>query len=153
MRIVVIVGFLFISIVGHAQAVMNNKEEEGVKKACMNYIEGFYEGDASKLEAALKPSLYKNGYWKNKETGAYAAAGQMTYEKALAYANNVAAKKEFAKEDAVKVVEVLDISNHIAAAKVKAWWGIDYMLLSKEGDVWIIEQVLWEGPLEKSHLN
>jgi len=145
-----LIGFICITSVCFAQ---NAKDIEGVKKACMNYIEGFYEGDASKLETALSPTLYKYGYWKNKETGAYATAGQMTYEKALDYAKNVAEKKKFAKEDAVKVVEVLDISNHVAAAKVKAWWGIDYMLLSKDGDTWIIEQVLWEGPLEKSHMN
>ena len=46
-------------------------------------------------------------------------------------------------------VEVLNIGKTIAAAKVTAWWGIDYILLSKRGDVWMIEQVLWEGPLEK----
>ncbi|MEM7085300.1 MAG: nuclear transport factor 2 family protein [Bacteroidota bacterium] len=145
-----ILGFVLISNVCIAQ---ESKDLEGITKACMNYLEGFYEGDTSKLEQALSPNLYKFGYWKNKETQTYAAAGQMTYEKALDYAKNVADKKEFAKEDAVKVVEVLDISNHIAAAKVKAWWGIDYMLLSKEDGAWIIKQVLWEGPLEKSHLD
>jgi hypothetical protein len=39
--------------------------------------------------------------------------------------------------------------NTIASAKVTAWWGIDYVLLSKQGDKWIIEQVLWEGPPAK----
>lgn len=145
-----ILGFLLISSVSFAQ---NAKDVEGVKAACMNYIEGFYEGDESKLEAALSPTLYKYGYWKNKETGAYQTAGQMTYKQALDYAKNVAEKKKFAKKDAVKVVEVLDISNHVAAAKVKAWWGIDYILLSRDGEAWVIEQVIWEGPLEKSHLN
>ena len=145
-----ILGFTLISTICFSQ---DSKDTEGVTKACMNYLEGFYEGDVSKLETALSPTLYKYGYWKNKETGAYASAGQMTYEKALDYAKNVAEKKKFAKEDAVKVVEVLDISNHIAVAKVKAWWGVDYMLLSRDGDAWVIEQVIWEGPLEKSHLN
>ena len=55
-------------------------------------------------------------------------------------------KKSFAKPDAPKKVEVLDIGNTIASAKVTAWWGIDYVLLSKQTDKWVIEQVLWEGP-------
>jgi hypothetical protein len=122
------------------------QEKEKVERACMNYIEGFYEGDSVKLITSLKPSLHKIGYWKNKNTGVYDFDGQMTYREALDYAKNVLAKKDFAKSDSPKKVEVLDIGNTIASAKVTAWWGIDYVLLSKQGDKWVIEQVLWEGP-------
>ncbi len=125
------------------------QEKEKVEKTCLNYIEGFYEGDTAKLIAALKPSLFKIGYWKNKNTGVYDFDGQMTFREALDYAKNVMAKKNFAKPDAPKKVEVLDIGFTIASAKVTAWWGIDYVLLSKQNDKWIIEQVLWEGPPAK----
>jgi hypothetical protein len=125
------------------------QDKEKVERACLNYIEGFYEGDTTKLVASLKPSLYKFGYWKNKDTGKYDPDGQMTYRQALDYAKGVMAKKNFAKADAPKKVEVLDIMNSIASAKVTAWWGVDYILLSKQGDKWSIEQVLWEGPLNK----
>ena len=128
---------------------LSAQEKEKVEKACLNYIEGFYEGDTTKLVAALKPSMYKIGYWKNKNTGIYDFDGQMTYRAAMDYANNVMAKKNFAKPDAPKKVEVLDVGNSIASAKVTAWWGMDYILLSKQGDKWVIEQVLWEGPLAK----
>jgi len=125
------------------------QEKEKIERACLNYIEGFYEGDSSKLVASLKPSLYKIGYWKNKNTGIYDPDGQMTYSQALAYAKGVLDKKNFAKPDAPKTVVVLDIMNSIASAKVNAWWGVDYVLLSKQGDKWMIEQVLWEGPLSR----
>ena len=124
---------------------LSAQEKEKVERACLNYIEGFYEGDTTKLIASLKPSLHKLGYWKNKNTGVYDFDGQMTYREALDYAKNVLTKKSFAKSDSPKIVEVLDIGNTIASAKVTAWWGIDYVLLSKQGDKWVIEQVLWEG--------
>ena len=124
------------------------QEKEKVERACLNYIEGFYEGDTTKLITALKPSMYKIGYWKNKN-GVYDFDGQMTYRQALDYARNVLTKKNFANADAPKKVLVLDVGNSIASAKVTAWWGIDYILLSKQNDRWTIEQVLWEGPLEK----
>ena len=125
------------------------QEKEKVERACLNYIEGFYEGDTTKLIAALKPSLYKIGYWKNNKTGIYDFDGQMTWRQALDYAKGVMEKKNFARADAPKKVEVLDIGNSIAAAKVTAWWGIDYVLLSKTDGKWMIEEVLWEGPLNK----
>ncbi|MCF7560138.1 nuclear transport factor 2 family protein [Sabulilitoribacter multivorans] len=127
----------------------SNAEKESVEKACLNYIEGFYEGDESKLKASLQPSLNKFGFWKNKE-GDYEQQNPMSFENALAYARIVLEKKQFPKPDAPKKVEVLDVGNSIASAKITAWWGIDYILLSKRGDKWMIEQVLWEGPLEKS---
>lgn len=129
-----------------SKAQTNHKA--GVEKACMNYLEGFYEGDTAKLKESLQPSLNKFGFWKNKD-GNYDQQDYMSFENALAYAKNVKEKKQFVKPDAPKVVEVLDIGNSIAAAKVTAWWGIDYILLSKQGDKWMIEQVIWEGPLEK----
>ena len=128
---------------------LSAQEKEKVARACLNYIEGFYEGDTAKLIAALKPSLHKIGYWKNKTTGVYDFDGQMTYRGAMDYAKDVKTKKNFAKPDAPKKVEVLDVGNTIASAKVTAWWGIDYVLLSKQGGKWIIEQVLWEGPPAK----
>ena len=122
--------------------------KQKVERACLDYIEGFYEGDTSKLIRCLNPSLYKFGYWQDKKTGKYAPDGNMTWRQAVDYAKRVYEKKNFAKADAPKKVEVLDIMNSIAAAKVTAWWGIDYILLAKQKDTWMIDQVLWEGPLK-----
>lgn len=126
-----------------------NPDKAQVERACLDYIEGFYQGDTSKLVRSLKPSLYKFGYWKNDSTGKYAPDGQMTYQQAINYAKRVLERKNFAKETAPKKVEILDVMNTIASAKITAWWGVDYILLAKQNDKWMIEQVLWEGPLNK----
>jgi Putative lumazine-binding len=137
--------FLILGVLvkGHTQ---DNKDQAGITKALLNYVEGFYEGDTMKLIASLKPTLYKIGYWKNEKTGVYDFDGQMTFTQAIAYARNVAIKKNFAKPDAPKKVMVLDVHDQTAVGKVTAWWGIDYVLLSRQGDHWMIEEVLWEGP-------
>jgi len=136
--------FLFATVGLKAQS-----EKEKVERACRDYLEGFYEGDTAKLARSLKPALFKFGYWKNEKTGVYEPDGQMTYQQAINFARNVLEKKHFAKPGSPKKVEILDIMNTIASAKVTAWWGTDYILLSKNKDQWIIEQVLWEGPLQK----
>ena len=127
----------------------SQSDKDKIVQACLNYLEGFYNGDTTRLIQSLKPSLYKFGYWKNKDTGKYGPDGHMTYRQAIDYAKGVMEKKNFAKSDAPKKVEVLDIQRTIAAAKVTAWWGVDYILLARLDDQWMIEQVLWEGPLEK----
>jgi len=142
-KIICILVVCSFTIVSFAQ-----EAKQKIERACLDYIEGFYEGDTVKLSRSLKPSLYKFGYWKNK-SGVYEADEQMTFQQAKDYAKKVYDKKNFAKEGSPKKVEVLDIMNSIASAKVTAWWGVDYILLSKQNDKWMIEQVLWEGPLEK----
>ena len=134
---------LSISIVG---ANAQSSEQPAVEQACLNYIEGFYEGDTAKLIKCLSPTLHKYGYYKDK-TEQY-VGDAMSYQQALDYAKNVLAKKRFAKPDAPKTVVVLDIQEQIACAKVVAWWGMDYMLLAKKDGQWMIEQVLWQGPLK-----
>ena len=136
-----------LSLVVKLAAAQEAKEK--VERACLDYLEGFYEGDTAKLIRSLKPTLYKFGYWKNKTTSNYDPDEHMTYAEALAYAKKVMEKKSFPKPGAPKKIEVLDIMNTIAAAKVTAWWGVDYILLAKKDERWMIEQVLWEGPLQK----
>ncbi len=139
---------LFAAIV-HSSALAQATDKQKVERACLDYLEGFYEGDTTKLIRSLKPSLYKFGYWRSDKSGKYEADGQMTFKEALAYANNVRIKKNFAKTNAPKEVIVFEVAEHIASAKVTAWWGIDYILLARDGDKWVIEQVLWEGPPKK----
>jgi hypothetical protein len=126
-----------------------DSERDLVEAACMNYFKGFYDGDTTKIIESFQPTLNKFGYWKDKDSGEYGHAGHMSYEQAIGYARGISEKGDHPGPEAPREIEILDVMNHIASAKLTAWWGTDYLLLSKQGDKWMIEQVLWEGPLEK----
>ncbi len=136
---------LSFSVVANAQ----NTDENLVRQAALNYIEGFYEGDTLKLQSSLKPDLLKYGYWKDRESGEFGDEIYMSFDQAKAFARRVKASGNYPADDAPKEIEILDLMETIAAVKITAYWGVDYMLLSKEGDKWMIGQVIWEGPLEK----
>ncbi|NNE98661.1 MAG: hypothetical protein HKN25_06540 [Pyrinomonadaceae bacterium] len=142
-KILIGIILLFASM---AVIASGSSDMEAVEKASLHYIEGFYEGDPAKLKACLIPELNKHGYYKRKGTDKYVPAGDFPFTKALTYAENVRAKKDFAKPGSPKEVEVLGLSNKIAITKVTANWGIDYMLLAKNDGKWMIRQILWEGP-------
>lgn len=125
--------------------VIAQSDKEQVERACLNYLEGFYEGDTTKLIASVKPTLHKYGLMRDPVSKTYAPDGYMTFRQALDYAKGVMQRKAFPPGNAPKKVEVLDVSKAIASAKVTAWWGVDYMLLTKLDGKWMIEQVLWEG--------
>lgn len=147
--IVLSISLLFISL----QLQSQNADRVAIKITLNNYVDGFYKGDANKLKAALKPRLYKFGYLKDKTTGKYEYYEQMTFEQAIAFVNKMKDEGRSRDETEIRKVEILDVGNHIASAKITAAWGIDYALLSKDNGQWRIEQVIWEGPYIKEPKN
>lgn len=121
-----------------------------IENTLNNYVDAFYKGDTTKLKLAIKPRLNKFGYWKNKDSGKYEYYAHMSYEKAMAFVQKMNDEGKTRDENEIRNVEVLDIGNHIASAKVTAAWGVDYVQLSKDNGNWMIEQVIWEGPYEKA---
>src|SRR5687767_9700860 len=61
-------------------------DHEAVRRAALDYIEGFYEGDTTKLVRSVAPTVYKYGYSKGAE--GYAGS-QRRWEGFMSYANGV----------------------------------------------------------------
>lgn len=120
-------------------------DRELVKRAVLDYVEGFYEGDTAKLQRSLRPELAKFGFWKAKDSTSYAPS-TMTYAEALAYARRVKAQARPTPPTAPKVVELFDVQDQTASAKLTAWWGTDYLLLGRYDGRWMISHVVWQSP-------
>ncbi len=120
-------------------------QRDGVKRAVLDYLEGFYEGDTAKLVRSLRPELFKYGFWKEKDSTSYAGE-KMSYEEAIGYARRFKANKRTTPDTAPREVTLFDVQDQTASAKVRAWWGTDYILLGKYDGRWMISHVLWQGP-------
>ena len=57
--------------------------------------------------------------------------------------------REGKRDTSIKQVQVLDVLDQTAVAKVTASWGIDYMLMGKFDGVWKTTQILWQSPAPK----
>jgi hypothetical protein len=132
-----------------AQMPAPSPEREAVKRAVMDYVDGFYEGDSTKLVRSIRPEFYKYGFYRESDTTAYRGS-RMTWEAANGYANRVKQNRSQQPATAVKRVEVLDVQDQTAAAKLTAWWGTDYLLLGKYDGKWMISHVLWQSPPPKT---
>jgi hypothetical protein len=131
---------LFISIATWAQS----KTE--VETAVRDYVDGFYYGDTAKLYNALSTDLVKNGYYRRKDKTEY-TLDSMSFRECITYAQNVKKRGVSANvESFPKKIEVLDVLDKTAAAKLTAWWGTDYLLLSRIDNKWKITHVLWQSP-------
>jgi hypothetical protein len=120
-------------------------DREAVRQAVLQYVEGFYEGDSTKLVNALRPEFYKYGFSWNPDSGRYDGM-HMTWNAAMGFANRVKANNRQARPGSPKEITLLDVSDQTASAKLRAWWGIDYLLLAKFDGKWMISHVLWQSP-------
>ena len=123
-------------------------EQAAVRRAVLDYVEGFYEGDTTKLTRSIWKEVRKYGYWQNKPGEAYAGEA-MSYAQIIQYGLDIKSGKSKTPPNAPKEVAVFEVQDQTASAKVTAWWGTDYILLGKHDGKWMITQVLWQGPLKK----
>ena len=130
---------LFASVV-HVQA-QSKSDADLIKQAALDYIEGWYEGDATRMERALHPDVAKR-IVRVDQRGRH-SLGQLS-AMGLVQATREKGGKDIPKEKQQKDVTVLDIFGNTASAKIVASSWIDYLHLAKWNGRWVIVNVLWE---------
>lgn len=132
----------------HAQSTssqanaQSSSDGELIKQAALDYIEGWYEGNAERMERALHPELAKRIVRTDRASGR-SGLGQMS-AMTLVQSTRAGGGKNTAKEKQQKDVTVLDIFGNSASAKIIASEWVDYLHLAKWNGRWVIVNVLWE---------
>lgn len=116
-------------------------DAELIKQAALDYIEGYYEGDAVRMERALHPELAKRIV--RTDAQGRSNLGQMS-AMTLVQITRSGDGKTIPKEKQQKDVTVLDIFGNAASAKIIASDWVDYLQLAKWRGRWVIVNVLWE---------
>jgi hypothetical protein len=127
-----------------AAAAQGDADREGVRAAVLDYVEGIYEVDASRIERSVHPELAKRGFFVKKGETAYSPS-VMTFQQLVDLAKTYN-KDGRVKRDAPKDVVIFDVSDQTASAKLTAVWGIDYIHLAKYDGKWKFVNVLWQSP-------
>ena len=133
---------LMIAAPAHAQ------DTAGVRRAVLDYVEGFYEGDSTKHIRSIRPEVFKYGFWIPRDSSKYSGE-QMKWPEFHAYTKRVRDNKRFAPATAPKDIVIYDVLDQTASAKLTAYWGVDYLLLAKYDGRWMISHVLWQTPPRK----
>ena len=130
-------------------AAQSAPDTAGVRRAALDYIEGFYEGDSTKHVRSVRPEVFKYGFSRHRDSTTYQGM-QMTWPQFHAFANRVKASGRPTPPTAPKEVQLFEVLDQTASAKIVAWWGIDYILLGRYDGKWMISHVLWQSPPPKS---
>lgn len=124
-----------------AQTKVSDEDKAAITAAALDYIEGWYEGNAERMERALHPDLAKRIVRTNDK--GQSSLGQMS---ALSLVQGVkrGGGKDTPKERQQKDVTILDVYENAASVKVVASDWIDYLHVAKFNGRWVIVNVLWE---------
>lgn len=116
-------------------------DSAAIRATALDYVEGWYEGNAERMARALHPELVKRIVVTDTTTGKTIVEGMGA--SVLVNSTRHGYGKQTPQERQQKDVRVLDIFGNAASAKaVMADW-IDYMQLAKVDGRWVIVNVLW----------
>ena len=116
-------------------------ERDAIKRTALNYAEGWYEGNADKMDSALSTDLAKRIARSNPQ-------GQSRLDNMTAMALVQGTRTGFGKQtpaaEQQKDVTILDVMGGAATVKLEMRDWVDYMHIAKLNGKWVIVNVLWE---------
>ncbi|HJU87001.1 MAG TPA: nuclear transport factor 2 family protein [Gemmatimonadota bacterium] len=116
-------------------------DSTAIRQAALDYIEGWYQGEADRMERALHPELAKRIVRADSAGGDWISsmgASQLVAGTRGGFGREVPAPQQ--KTD----VTILDVFRNTASAKIDAGPWIDYLHLARVNGRWVIVNVLWE---------
>ena len=139
--ILLIVPAFLLSGIANAQTTSSD-ESAAITKTALDYIEGWYAGDAARMERALHPELAKRMISTDPKTG----RSQFNHMGAMALVERSrdGSGKKTPQDRQLKEVTILDRYNNAAVVKIVASDWIDYLEVAKFNGEWKIINVLWE---------
>lgn len=134
---------IFIALSLASCASMEQASERlAVERAVLDYVEAIELAKPELIERSVHEDLQKFGFSKSRETGEWRRI-PMTYERLVEIAGEFL-EKGYVPDNPEHSVEVYDVLDKTATAKLTAFWGVDHMHLAKDEDGWKIVQVLWQ---------
>jgi hypothetical protein len=122
----------------HAQSAADSA---AIKATALDYIQGWYAGDATRMERALHPELAKR-IVQTDTLGRQRLEQQSAMTLVLGTRNGYG--KDTPQADRHDDVRILDIYRNAASVRIDASYWIDYLQVAKWRGRWVIVNVLWE---------
>src|SRR5437016_13062572 len=140
-RFSISIASLFLGALAFAQTGASD-DNESIKKTALDYIEGWYAGDAARMERALHPELAKRMISTDPKTGRsqFNHMGAMT----LVQRTRDGGGTKTPEDRQLTEVTILDRFNNAAVVKIVASDWVDYLEVAKFNGDWKIINVLWE---------
>jgi hypothetical protein len=124
-----------------ASSCQSTADSTAIRLTALDYIQGWYTGDAARMERAVHPELAKR-IVRSDSLGNFRIDQQSAMTLVQGTRNGYG--KTTPESDRHDDVRILDIYRNAASARVNASYWVDYLQLAKWHGRWVIVNVLWE---------
>jgi hypothetical protein len=123
-------------------AAQTTADSVGIRRAALDYVDGWYTADGPRMESALHPELAKRIVVTDPANGRSRLMQQSAMTLVLNTRGGGGSQTPAAERR--HDVAILDIYGGAASARVRAANWVDYLHLAKVNGRWVIVNVLWE---------
>ena len=111
-----------------------------IRRCILDYFEGWFDGDANRMERALDPGLAKHALGQDRARGE--ALDVMTKDEMVAATRKGVGRLRDTPDRAIRI-EILAVSGDIASVMVHSAVYVEFALLVRTSDGWRITGTLW----------
>ena len=137
-----ILSLLFVAVVSpRALSAQSAADSAAIRATALDYIDGWYTGDAARMERALHPELAKRIVMTDAQ-----GRSRLGQQSAMTLVQNTqrGGGKDTPADKRKDEVRILDIYQNAASVRVQASTWVDYLHVAKSNGRWVIVNVLWE---------
>jgi hypothetical protein len=122
-------------------AAQSSADSAAIRATALDYIDGWYAGDAGRMERALHPELAKRIVQTDPQ-----GRSRLGQQSAMTLVQNTkrGGGTDIPAGQRKNEVRILDVYGNAASVRVQAATWVDYMHLAKSNGRWVIVNVLWE---------
>ena len=124
-----------------APRVASAADSAAIRRAALDYIEGWFAGDSARMRRALHPDLAKRAVMRDPQQRLFLdlqSASMLVRAAGFGFGTSLPAAQRWA------TVQVLDIDGDLASVKLHSTRLVDYMHLVRWDGEWKILNVLWD---------
>ena len=132
---------LSLSWAGTPVAAQTPADSVAIHEVVLDYVDGWWTGDAERMESALHPNLVKRNVFMHRETGRSMMNSSSKYEMVEYTRAGGGSQNPDMKGDVE--VEILAIAGDIANVFAASDRYVDYLHLVRWNGKWVIVNVLW----------
>jgi len=122
-------------------AAQSAADSAAIRATALDYIEGWYTGDAARMERALHPELAKRIVETDQR-----GRSRLGQQSAMTLVANTrrGGGTDIPADQRKSDVRILDVYGNAASVRLQAASWVDYMHIAKSNGRWVIVNVLWE---------
>jgi len=136
-----VISLFLLCVLASRLSPQSAADSAAIRATAHDYIDGYYSGDAARMERAIHPHLAKRIVMHDPATGRD-RLGDMTAMELVQGTRRAAGEyPESARRDSVTI---LDIFENAAVVRVDAATWVDYLHEARWQGKWVIINVLWE---------